>query len=87
MEEYEIKEVSKILTEWNPLGDDAEKIKDLSGYRTEAIDIIFHLSINENRKNAENIVMKVLSQAFDLFFTENECVAPTQKILNVLNKI
>ena len=86
MEEYEIKEVSKILTEWNPLGDDAKKIKDLNGCRTEAIDIIFHLSINENRKNAENIVMKVLSQAFDLFLTENECVAATQKILNVLKK-
>ena len=87
MEEYEIKEVAEILTEWNPLGDDAKKIKDLNGYRTEAIDIIFHLSINENRKNAEKIVMNVLSQAFDLFLTKNECVAPTQKILNVLNKI
>ena len=86
MEEYEIKEVSKILTEWNPLGDDAKKIKDLNGYRTEAIDIIFHLSINENRKNAENIVMNVLGQAFDLFLTKYECVGPTQKILNVLNK-
>ena len=87
MEEYEIKEVSKILSEWNPLGNDAQKIKDLNGYRTEAIDIIFHLSMNENRKSAENIVMKVFSQAFDLFLTKNECVAPTQKILNVLNKM
>ena len=89
MEEYEIKEVSKILTEWNPLGDDAKKIKDLNGYKTEAIDIIFNLKINQSRPNAEkaeDIVMKVLSQAFDLFLTENECAAATQKILNVLNK-
>ena len=87
MEEYEIKEVSKILTEWNPLGDDAKKIKDLNGYRTEAIDIISNLAIFKSRMSAENVVMKVMSQAFDLFLTKNECVAPTQKILNVLNKI
>ena len=86
MEEYEIKAVSKILTEWNPLGDDAKKIKDLNGYRTEAIDIIFSLQVYKNRTSAENIVMKVLNQAFNLFLTKNECIGPTQKILNVLNK-
>lgn len=86
MEDYEIDEVAKILTEWNPLGDDAKKIKDLNGYRTEAIDIIFNLEINKNRANAEKIVMEVLNQAFDLILTENECLGSTQKILNVLNK-
>jgi hypothetical protein len=86
MEDYEIDEVAKILAEWNPLGDDAKKIKDLNGYRTEAIDIIFNLEINKNRANAENIVMEVFIQAFDLYLTENECIGPTQKILNVLNK-
>jgi len=86
MQDYEIDEVAKILTEWNPLGDDAKNIKDLNGYRTEAIDIIFNLEINKNRANAENIVMDVLSQAFNLFLTKNECTGPTQKILNVLNK-
>ncbi len=78
MEEYEIKEVSKILTEWNPLGDAAKKIKDLNGYRTEAIDIIFSLEIYKNRTSAENIVREVLNQAFDLYLTENECIAPTK---------
>ena len=86
MQDYEIDEVAKILTDWNPLGDDAKKIKDLNGYRTEAIDIIFNLEIKKNRANAENIVMKVLNQAFDLNLTENECLGSTQKILNVLNK-
>ena len=86
MEDYEIEEVAKILTEWNPLGDDAKKIKDLDGYRTEAIDIIFNLEINNNKANAENIVMEVLNQAFDLNLTENECLGSTQKILHVLNK-
>jgi len=86
MEDYEIEEVAKTLTEWNPLGDDAKKIKDLNGYRTEAIDIIFSLQVYKNRTSAENIVMKVLNQAFNLFLTKNECIGPTQKILKVLNK-
>jgi hypothetical protein len=86
MKDYEIEEVAKILTDWNPLGDDSKKIKDLDGYRTEAIDIIFNLEINKNRASAENIVMEVLNQAFDLYLRKNECIGPTQKILNVLNK-
>lgn len=71
----------------NPsMGDDAKIIKNLDDYRTEAIDIIFNLKIDKNRTSAENIVMKVLSQAFDLYLTKNECIGPTQKILNILNK-
>ena len=86
MEEYEIKEVAKILNEWNPLGDDADTIKDLDGYRTEAMDIVFNLNIDKNRANAENIIMEVLNQAFDLNLSKNECIGPTQKILNVISK-
>jgi hypothetical protein len=86
MQDYEIEEVAKILNEWNPLGDDASKIRDLDGYRTEAIDIIFQLSITKNRANSENIVKEVLNQAFDLSLTKSECVGPTQQILNILNK-
>ena len=86
MEEYEIKEVAKILNEWNPLGDDADTIKDLDGYRTEAMDIVFNLNIDKNRANAENIIMEVLNQAFDLNLSKNECIGQTQKILNVISK-
>jgi len=86
MEDYEIEEVAKILKKWNPLGDNAKRIKDLNGYRTEAIDIIFNLKINKNKASAEIFVMEVLNQAFDLYLTKNECIGPTQKILNVLNK-
>ena len=86
MQDYEIEEVAIILNEWNPLGDDASKINDLDGYRTEAIDIISQLSISKNRAKPENIVMEVLNQAFDLSLTKSECFGPTQKILNILNK-
>ena len=87
MQDYEIEEVAKVLNEWNPLGDGASKIKDLDGYRTEAIDIIFQLTITKNKADAEKIVMEVLNQAFDLSVTKTECVGPTQKILNILNKM
>jgi len=86
MQDYEIEEAAKILNEWNPLGGDASKIKNFDGYRTEAADIIFHLSISKNRANAENIVMEALNQAFDLSLTKQECVGPTQSILNIINK-
>jgi len=68
------------------LGDDAKAIKDLDGYRTEAVDIIFNLNIDKNRANAENIILEVLNQAIDLNITKNECIGPTQKIMNILNK-
>ena len=86
MEKYEIEEVAKILIKWNPLGDDAKTIKDLDGYKTEATDIIFHLNVDKNRTNAVNVIMEVLNQAFDLSLSIKECLGPTQKILNVLNK-
>jgi hypothetical protein len=40
MEKWEIEEVARVLNEWNPLGEAAEKMKDLDSYGTEAIDII-----------------------------------------------
>ena len=41
MEDYEVSEVARILNEWNPLGDDAERVDDLDGYKTESADILF----------------------------------------------
>ncbi len=47
MKEETIQEVSKILDEWNPLGEHASTIEDLNGYRTEAID----LTVDEKHLN------------------------------------
>ena len=84
MKDREIEEVARILNKWNPLGDDAKKVTDLDGYRTEAIDIIFHLKISQ--ANAKNIVMQVLNQAFDLSLTKEECSDPENEIITVLKK-
>ena len=40
MDETQIIKVAEVLSEWNPLGNEARNIPDLDGYRTEAIDII-----------------------------------------------
>jgi hypothetical protein len=37
MEDYKISEVAKILAAWNPLGDDAERVDDLSGWMLEQV--------------------------------------------------
>ncbi len=42
MEDYEVSEVAKILGKWNPRGDDAERVGDLDGYKTESIDMLLN---------------------------------------------
>ena len=87
MEDYEISEAAKVLSEWNPLGDDAERVKDLDGYKTEAIDILFELEMSGlSKARVKKVVMQVLNQAFDLELTENECSDAANKIIRVLGK-
>ena len=45
MKDETIETVAKILEKWNPLGENANSIKDLDGYRVEAIDIISTLDL------------------------------------------
>ncbi len=74
MEDYEVSEVAKILSEWNPLGDDAERVGDLDGYKTESIDILFELEMGSmSNAGVKKVLMQVLSEAFDIELIENEC--------------
>jgi len=43
MNEKHITAISNVLTQWNPLGESANSVSDLNGYRVEAIDIIIAL--------------------------------------------
>lgn len=75
MEEKLIKIIQNILTEWNPLKEGAQRVKDLDNYRTEAIDIIFNLEM-ENKISASSsakITREVLNEAFNLYLTKEEC--------------
>ena len=87
MENYETSEVAKVLSEWNPLGDDTKRVKDLDGYKTEAIDILFELEMSGmNNARVKKVVMQVLNEAFDIELTENECSAPANRIIGILGK-
>ncbi|MBT3877878.1 MAG: hypothetical protein HON76_18045 [Candidatus Scalindua sp.] len=85
MEEYEIEAVTKILADWNPLGDRVKSILDDDGYRTEAIDILFYLNM-EGLSQTTKIVMEILNEAFDLSLSKDECSVPANKISNILRK-
>jgi hypothetical protein len=86
MEDYVISEVAKILSEWNPLGDKAADVQDLDGYKTESIDILFHLNTSNGKAGVENVVMRVLNEAFDIELTKNECSDAASKIFRILRK-
>ena len=87
MEDYEVSEVAKILNDWNPLGDEAERVDDLDGYKTESTDILFELEMS-GMSNARvmEVLMQVLSEAFDIELTENECSDAANRIIGVLSK-
>ncbi len=86
MEDYEISEVAKILNDWNPLGDYAANVQNLDGYKTESIDILFHINTSNGKASVENVVMQVLNEAFDIELTKNECTDAAGKIFQILSK-
>jgi hypothetical protein len=87
MEDYEISEVAKVLSEWNPLGDDAVRVNDLDGYKTESIDVLFELEMSGlNNARVKKILMQVLNQAFDLELTESKCSDAANRIIGILSK-
>ena len=86
MEDYEVSEVAKILSDWNPLGNEAANVQDLDGYKTESIDILFQFKMSNGKAGVEKLVMQVLNEAFDIELTKNECSEVATKILGFLNK-
>ena len=87
MEDYEVSEVAKILNEWNPLGDDAGRVNDLDGYKTESADILFELEMSGmNNARVKKVVMQVLNEAFDIELTESECSDAANRIIGILSK-
>ncbi len=85
MEDYEVSEVAKILNEWNPLGDEAVYVQDLDGYKTESIDILFHIKMSNGKSGVEKIVMEVLNEAFEIELTRNECSEVAIRIFRFLS--
>jgi hypothetical protein len=80
----QIQKVMELLTEWNPLGPRASTISDLDNYRTEAIDILFNLSLNKS--NPAIIVQQVINQAFNLSLSVADCAIIGRKIQKLIKK-
>ena len=78
--EEHIQKVMQLLVAWNPLGDRVNSIEQLDDYRTEAIDILFHLSLNGPNASPTRIVQDVLNEAFDLSLSLEECMDVGRKI-------
>ena len=86
MEEHEIKQVAKILADWNPLGARAARVRDLDGYRTEAIDIICGMQLRAGKTSIESVIMQVLNGAFGLSLTKENCLAAAAQIRQALEQ-
>lgn len=70
--------VSNILSEWNPLGDKAETMSDLEGYKYEAMDILSTIKITGISVN--KAVSQVIEQAFSITLKKSELAHYSEKI-------
>ena len=86
MEDYEVSEVAKILSDWNPLGDEAANVQDLDGYQIESINILFQFKMSNRKTGVEKVVMQVLNEAFEIELTKNECSDVATRIFRFLSK-
>lgn len=93
MEDEILEKVKQVLTKWNPLGEYASKIHDLNEYETEANDILFYIDFEitskrpvEVKKQIQRLVMDVLTQAFKIDLTIEECRIPAERIYQILHE-
>lgn len=76
--------IQKILVEWNPLGSDAERVRDLDDYESEAGDILFAMELHG--MSVKRAVAAVLEQAFLVELDAAELAHYSRKIEAVLGR-
>jgi len=81
--EKHIQKTMEVLSDWNPLGDRADLVKDLDNYRTEAIDILFHMGLGGSSTDPGIVIRDILNEAFDLSLSLDECSSVAQKIAQI----
>ena len=84
MNEQTIEEVRLIIENWNPLGEQANFINDLDGYKYEASDIIFAHSVMPGKK-LETIIKDIIEQAFKIKVNKSDLEIASSKISEVFN--
>ncbi len=80
MNNKQIEKVKELLTEWNPLGEEATRIKDLNNYETEAVDILFLLNKKSSTEYINKLIIKVLGEAFNIDVDPKESYQYAEKI-------
>ena len=84
MNEELINEVARVIEEWNPLGEAANTIDQLEGYRYEAIDILSTINIIKGNNKVEKSIEQVLTQAFHINLDKTKLVEASTKIKCIL---
>ena len=84
MHEEQITQVAKVLEEWNPLGDAANTIDELDGYRYEAIDIISTIEMISGPNKVKKAISQVVTEAFNIELDQGELDKAAKKVERVL---
>ena len=85
MNEDQIINVAKVLEEWNPLGEAANTVEQLDGYRYEAIDIISTIQIVNGPGKIKESIEQVLTQAFNIELNQVKLVEAANKIKSIIS--
>lgn len=89
MEEWKTEEVARVLNEWNPLGEAAEKAKGPRWLQNGGDRHNRHLANSTESSTCCEIVMEVLSEAFSFYLLDldvKDCLEPAAKISAILSR-
>ena len=84
MHEEQITQVAEVLEEWNPLGDAANTVEGLDGYRYEAIDIISTVELISGPNRVKKAISQVLTEAFNIELDQAELAQAAKKVERAL---
>ena len=85
MNEEQIINVAKVIEEWNPLGEAANTVEQLDGYRYEAIDIISTIQIVNGPGKIKESIEQVLTQAFNIELNQVKLAEAANKIKSIIS--
>lgn len=83
-QEQQIIEIAKIIEDWNPLGEAANSIDQLEGYRYEAMDILSTINFTNKKEGIKMAIETVLTQAFKIEIDQSKLIEATMKVKNIL---
>jgi len=84
MDEVIVNRIAKVIEEWNPLGEKANSIEGLEGYRYEAMDIISGSKILSKSQSVKESIYNVLTQAFHIELDDAQLSKAAKKIGSII---